>query len=309
MTLEVLLRQYLNLYWLRPDTAIWRTLDALELSKLEFRSPVADLGCGDGTNAHILMGGTFDPSFDVFLATATLTPEQFFAGKHDIYDSEAPAPELMPQVSPPPRHIDIGLDWKPASLRRAATLGVYLHTVCQDLNEPLPFADSTFNTIFSNAAYWIERLDAFLAELARVVARDGRIHLILPNDNIKQYYVYDLYLKYGWDWCKNLDMGRYFHIKHFYSRPEWCEMFHTAGLAVSSWRPYLSHRVIQLSELGLRPLSPVLIKMVNRLKPEDRVSIKTEWVEYCYRLALPLFASGWIFEGEPTYHMFELARA
>jgi len=42
------LENFLSIYWLRPETAIWRTLDAIQLSKITFEKPIIDIGCGDG---------------------------------------------------------------------------------------------------------------------------------------------------------------------------------------------------------------------------------------------------------------------
>ncbi|MCL5958548.1 MAG: class I SAM-dependent methyltransferase [Chloroflexi bacterium] len=307
-SLERLLRQYLNLYWLRPESAIWRAVDAMALANFHFQRPSADLGCGDGSNTYILMGGDFDLSFDDFLVTRPTTPEDFLAGRSDIYDFADSPDKSFPVFAPPQRQIDIGLDWKLNSLQKAETLGVYAKTVQHDFNNPLPFADGELMTVFSNAVYWVERVDKLLAEMRRVMAVDGRLLLLLPDESIKRYYIYDLYLKNGWDWAKNLDMGRHSHIKHHYSSSQWEETFRRAGLRIASHLPYLSHRVIQISEIGLRPLSPVLIKMANRLSPGDRQLIKGEWIEYCYRFIRPLFDSGWITEGEPTFHLFELMR-
>lgn len=302
-TSERLLRQYLNLYWLRPETAIWRTLDAIELDRFDFRRPAVDLGCGDGTNAYILMGGDFGADFDAFLVTAATRSEEFLAGKRDIYDCSHP---MLPMMSPPPGMFDVGVDRKRRELDKAEKLGVYGKTLEHDLNGRLPFEDGEFKTIFSNAIYWIERIDIVLAEMSRVLARDGKAILLVPNGNIKRYYIYDLYLKRGWDWCKNLDMGRYFHIRHCYSVKRWKAIFEKCGFRVARHRPYLSHRVIRISEVGLRPLSPVLIKMANRLPADERRAIKEEWIDYCYRLIRPLFDSGWIMDGRPTFHLFEL---
>jgi len=47
---------FLNLYWIRPETAIWRTLDVLQMRNLNFKKPVLDASCGDGsfTFTHFL---------------------------------------------------------------------------------------------------------------------------------------------------------------------------------------------------------------------------------------------------------------
>jgi len=41
---------------------------------------------------------------------------------------------------------------------------------------------------------------------------------------------------------------------------------------------YLSPLTLKAWEIGLRPLSPVLIKMANKLTAADRLAIKAEWM-------------------------------
>ena len=70
------LMAFLNLYWLRPETALWRTLDCLALKDVEFHPPIIDIGCGDGVFSFTRAGGLFDPSYDVFIHTGKL--DSFF---------------------------------------------------------------------------------------------------------------------------------------------------------------------------------------------------------------------------------------
>lgn len=51
-----ILKNFLNAYWLRPETAMWRALDAISMNDFEFLSPSLDLGCGDGVFSF-LRGG------------------------------------------------------------------------------------------------------------------------------------------------------------------------------------------------------------------------------------------------------------
>ena len=51
---EKILKNFLNLYWLRPETAIWRTLDVLQIKNRPFQSPILDAGCGNGDNLSLL---------------------------------------------------------------------------------------------------------------------------------------------------------------------------------------------------------------------------------------------------------------
>lgn len=79
-----LLRNFLNAYWLRPETALWRTLDVEAMKNFKFASPSLDLGGGDGTFSFLRAGGEYDNAFDVFLDVDNL--DKFFDNV-DVYDS------------------------------------------------------------------------------------------------------------------------------------------------------------------------------------------------------------------------------
>jgi len=306
-TISEILREYLNIYWLRPETALWRTVDALMLSGVPFERPSLDLGCGDGLNSYILRGGHLDSGVDAFLDTTDVSARAFFGGTTDIYNY---ASKRFPRVAPPPNIFDVGLDWKEDLLRKAARLHVHEKLLCHDSNKPLPFADNSFNSVFSNIVYWIDDLGVILAELRRVITPQGTIHLLLTSDTLKKYMIYTYYEKEGWEWIKNFDMGRYAHAGHYLSAREWSKHFGKAGLKIEKHLTYLSGRLVRISEIGLRPVSPVLIKMANSLSGSKRKEIKKQMVEYLLHLAVPLFESGWIFDkgGPQTYHYYVLSK-
>ena len=80
---EIILKNLLNIYWLRPETAIWRTLDALQLQKIEFTKPILDIGCGDGIFTFSSLGGIIDTNYDVYRTIKKTN--KFFSG-NDIHD-------------------------------------------------------------------------------------------------------------------------------------------------------------------------------------------------------------------------------
>jgi len=70
------LNKFLNAYWLRPESALWRTCDVESMKGFEFKAPSLDLGCGDGTFSFLRAGGQFDDTYDVFMDVDNL--ETFF---------------------------------------------------------------------------------------------------------------------------------------------------------------------------------------------------------------------------------------
>ena len=67
--LESKLRNFLNLYWLRPENGLINPFKSLAFENLKIESPSLDLSCGDGMFMAIHLGATFDTDFDYFKST------------------------------------------------------------------------------------------------------------------------------------------------------------------------------------------------------------------------------------------------
>ena len=69
--MEEVLRDCVNLHWLRPDNALW-VLSFYQTFGREIQNACTksnrtlDLGCGDGTTSLVLLDGKFNKSFDVY---------------------------------------------------------------------------------------------------------------------------------------------------------------------------------------------------------------------------------------------------
>jgi len=293
--------------WLRPETALWRTADTLAITSLARTEFDFDLGCGDGLNSYLLAGGQPPLDVDSFVDIHDTTPEAFFKDTVDIYDSAVANGRT---IAPPPRQIHIGLDHKAHLLNRAAGLNLYERLICHDANERWPIPDHSVQSLFSNVIYWLADLRHSFLEIARVLAPEGTALLLLPDENLKLFSASRWVTEHGWQWASHLDRGRLAQFRHRYSEQGWCNALNAAGLRVQNHRAFINDRLVQIHEIGLRPLSPVLIKMANKLSPNDRASIKLEWVEYCMALALPMFLSGWLTDESRTqnFHAFLVAR-
>ena len=123
--------------------ALLRAIECRELSALQFDRPILDLGCGDGLFGRI------------------------FFGKH--------------------KAVDVGFDYSMRELRTSvsrddtAAPSPYQDYVCGDIGK-LPFADSSFATVFSNGVLeHVEDLPAGLAEIARVLRPEGRLICTVPT--------------------------------------------------------------------------------------------------------------------------------
>lgn len=298
------LKQFLNVFWLRPETALWRTMDCVRMDDLEFKKPILDVGCGDGIFSFIRAGGKFGLDFDMFLSAGSLGK---FYQKADIYNTFNKNKLIYNVIKKPDYKIDVGMDWKQALLDKANFIRLYDKLIRHDANYRLPLKDSSFNTVFSDIVYWLDNVEGSLREFSRIISKEGEIILMLPDKKIKDCYVYNHYLKNKSPWAKLLDKGRYHHIKRNYSNNEWKKLFSRAGLKVVHHDTHISKLLIKFWDIGLRPLSPDLIKMANSLKKETRREIKKGWIKTCYQIAYP-FLKEELTHKDNLFHLFVLKK-
>lgn len=305
------LKQLLNVYWLRPETALWREIDIRVMQAFEMRSPSLDLGCGDGTFSFIRAGGHFDESYDAFRSVSQL--DQFFqsADVFDAYD-EDPGSAV---TTPPEYQIDVGFDHKTNLLKKAGHLGLYRTLNQGDANQPLPFPNASFNSIFSNIVYWLDSPQSAISEISRILKPGGSACLMLPNNTFPQFSFYNrLYANGGdarWKFLEMLDRGRFAdNIRQAKPLDEWQAIIEQAGLRIERHHSHLSKLVIQAWDIGLRPLFPVLLEMSNELPPEKLISIKAKWTQIMRAFIEPLLEIDKTRPGneQPAFHCFELRK-
>ena len=146
-------------------------------------------------------------------------------------------------------------------------------------NNPLPFQDGSFQTVFSNILYWLDSFDASLKEIRRVLRPAGRAFLCLQDHKFKDYCLSYRWRELNSEVLRLLNRGRSESHCWTISYKELLGRAATLGFKVVHHAYYVSPLTLKAWDIGLRPLSPVLIKMVNKLTEADRLSIKSEWIE------------------------------
>lgn len=287
--MKEMLRKFLNAYWLRPETAMWRTLDVESMKNFDFISPSLDLGCGDGTFSFLRGGGEFLDNFDVFLDVDNL--DQFFENK-DVYDSFKNVGGGG--ISKPADYvIDIGLDHKKNLMNKASKLQLYGQFVEADANKKLPFEDESFQTVFSNIIYWLNDPETTFKEIYRILKKNGKCCVMLPNTvYLESSFYYSLYKKGGreeFQFLKLIDRGRMQdNLKIVKSYDSWKQIIEGAGLEIVECIPHLSKTLIQIWDIGLRPIFPILKKMTMQLEEDFLSEIKKEWIDLFQKLIEPI---------------------
>jgi hypothetical protein len=74
---------------------------------------------------------------------------------------------------------------------------------------------------------------------------------------------------------------------------------------------YLTDPVMEIWNIGTRPISPLLINMAANIIPEKRDKIKKEWVEYFNSFFLPIVSDEFgkdPAEDEYAFHFYVLEK-
>ena len=178
-----LLKNHLNISWLRPENVVWDTVASSMISQFEITPPSLDLGCGNGILSFITGGGNFSLDYDWYI---NVDPQGFWENK-DIYNVCKVNGLEDYIVERPAYSFTFGLDRKNNLLKQAEAIGLYENLIQHDANLSLPFEDARLKTIFSNILYWLNEPKKSLAEIYRVLDKGGLALLCVPNKKFFDY--------------------------------------------------------------------------------------------------------------------------
>jgi len=279
------LKNLLNIYWLRPETAL---LLALQFDQLKnenlFKGKILDVGCGDGTFSFLLMGGQFNKRFDVYRSIKVA--KKYYQGR-DMFDYFKKS-EYRPLIDKEPnRKIDVGLDISEAMIKKAKTLNLYSQLVKHDMALKFPFANEHFDTVFGfNSIMYSKNLEKTLQEINRVVKKDSRIFFFLASDTMKDYRIYNYYKKFNQKWAYFIDRGRkgYAGDVHLLSYEDCQRIFNKAGLSIKKHQYFMSKDCYHLWDIGFRVIFPMLKKMLDAVPNSRKPGVKEFWVGQEYKI-------------------------
>jgi len=306
--MEELLKQCLNVFWLRPENALFNTFKSNSYNSLKFESPSLDLSCGDGIFQAIHLGAKFPDDFDYYLSTkASNFSHDNFVDIYDHYESDYNVKYLVP----PSQQIDYGTDWKQELLNKAEKTGIYKNLILHDNSVlPLPFDDSFFKTIYSNSIYWVKNVEGLTKEIFRISRNDATVGLqVLTPSIFETFKFFEKFLSEKA--ISILDRQRHSTMPSQKTYHEWKELFENNGFIIKKTVPMAPNKIIfDIWNIGLRPISHLLIRMSDSLPLEEKRKIKKEWVEIFFELFKPLLKlpnSGPIEHSGYTY--FELKKS
>jgi len=279
---EFEVRAHLDMYWLRPESALWDCIAARHLRHaLENASDIVEVGIGNGFFTFLLFGGRFAPEFDWFYSVNT----QGFWDNEDIFDHDSEISLDRFVTKAPDIRLSLGLDHKQTLLNQAARLGFVDKLVQHDCNQPLPVG-RTYGTAYSNMLYWLRDPIGAMHKIAQALRPGGQLVTVFPNSDFFRYC--ESYVRKDPLW-KLLNRGRAGHIMWHMDIPDFERKIHEAGIfELKLAIRYLAPLTLRTFDVGLRPLSVPLIKMANSLTPEKRREIKSEWCDTLEQFAEPL---------------------
>jgi len=271
-----IMEDLLNIYWLRPETALWRTIDMFILENVILSGRSLDFGCGDGIFSFLRAGGKLENSFDVFYGVDEI---QNFYKNVDIYNF-AKTNHIMIKNNASYK-ISVGFDLKQSLLKKANKLDFYEELLQGDGNNKLPFKDNEFDSIFSNVLYWLDDIDSVLAELHRILKPGGNLYILVPDVNfLNASFYHSLQQKektQGYEFLSYLDRGRVLsNIKHIKCEDDWRFALNNIGFKIFNHKKYLSSRFLKIWDIGFRPIFPALHNASSRMNIEDRLNFKND---------------------------------
>ncbi len=288
--MENIAKQLMNYYWLRPETVLWRLRDIEVLQSIEFKGKILDLCCGDGIYSFIRLGGEFTTAYDAFIDVKNV--DRFFDGK-DIYADCLDNWDQSFIKKIPIQKINLGYDLKQGLLDKAKRLGLYGELIQGDANKKLKLQDESLDSVFSNAIYWMNNIEGLLKELHRILTKSGQLVVSVPDQGFVGSSLYGKFIKQGKlvpEYVAKLDRGRFNdNFQTVKSDKDWQSLFKKNHFKVVEHKKYLSSQTIGAWDIGLRPFSPYLIRMQQKLSPKDLQEIKTDWVNDITPIALEYF--------------------
>jgi len=285
---EIKFKKFLNLFWLRPEQAIVTFMKSEAFKDLKFESPSLDLSCGDGMFMFLHLGGEFNEDFDYYESTSS---KQFSHDKViDIFDhcDDTYGVRVTKQ---PEIKIDYATDLKDGMVKKAEKSGIYNKVLLHDNNDlPLPFEDNYFKTIYSNSIYFVKDMDGMLQELRRIVKPDGSIVLAVLTPYLHE--TFDQLKRFmSPEAMKILEREERTLMPGMRTHEEWVKTIKNNGFEIVEEKPiYHNKLLVDIYNVGFRPIGHLLIQMSRAMSIEERLEVKQEWTKIFNELLKPILS-------------------
>jgi SAM-dependent methyltransferase len=268
--IDTIFDELVRLYWLRPENALFRFVEARILYKYLDKYliyPMLDMGCGEGLFTSVLFGAKVNEAYDNY--------ESVNAQKNDPYNNYVKVPEDFFLNKPFP--IGSGVDFKESSVKKARDLCVYDSVEQGDVRD-MPYENGQFNSIFSNMVNDIKEndLEKVFCEVHRVLKKEGYFVFTTPNEKFLDCMYYHNKKELS-------DVGRFDKGRSEWApraKAVWVELSNSIGWEMESYVEYGDKNLISFWDTGFRPLFNSLIEFRAQLKRDDLFEVRKVWVEF-----------------------------
>ncbi len=277
------LKQLCNLYWARPENALWVNKVMNEMDQFKFKGTKLDLMCGHGLWSYINAGGQLDLDWDSYKDIGNIDNYQKGVDIQDHF-SETYKPSITKK---PDYRFEYGLDWKENNLKKCEKLDFYDKLIQADCNYKLPFDDKTFDCVFSNTIYWVDDIDNIMSEVSRITKKNGQVCLINYLPSINNYIEFYKTNNFPSEWINLVDRNRSKENKHIFSIDQWKELYNKHGFKTLKVIPTVNQTYAHIWNIGLRPFAGKIIKLANNLDNNGYKEFKKDWVDTLYTFLEP----------------------
>lgn len=268
---EYNLQQIMQLYWLRPEVTTWTSVASFLIGReLKKENNIVEMGIGNGYFTFISLGGRFKFDYDWYYNVDFKEPSGDIYNSFNAYNNIESFIEHKPKTK-----INLAIDHKESLLLQASKLGFIDKTILADANKPFDLPKNT-KIFYSNILYWLEdpfgiikRIDKELSEVKLVlVFPNNRYKINTKSHQLKNRLHILLNNKRETNMLWTMDLLEFEK-----------ELSKYTSFKITKSQTYVSELNSSFYDVGLRPLSKPLIKMVNKLSLKDRSEIKQEWIE------------------------------
>ena len=267
--------KFLKFFWLRPESALMLAVRAEKYaSTMKLMGDYnIDVSCGDGVFSFITMGGELSEDSDMYRSLDHSSKREGNFDTYDSYDSSY----FIKVDKKPKKNYNLGTDWKENLINKAAHLSYYEDFIVHDNNNIFPIGSEKGDYIYSNSTYWVKNFEEHIFDLVRMLKIGGHLVLEIKTKDILNMTSKNYAPFMGNNFHNIIDAGRAATWEGLKSIEEYEYIFSKLNIKVVSKSPVYGGKIMQIWDIGLRPIFSPLAKMVDSLTPENRVDIKGEW--------------------------------
>ena len=187
-------------------------------------------------------------------------------------------------MQPPDIQINFNIDIQDNLLEKSKRLGIYKNLIQHNADNALPFLSDEIDSIYSNTMHWFKNPLNILRECHKIAKKGARIAFSVPNETQHLLSNLNKFKSYNFDksFLHLLDRGRHSSERVRLNQDQWIEFATDAQWKFIHVENYIPDELIALDDIGMRPLSPLLIPLVNGLSEDQRVDYKRQFTKDIY---------------------------